>query len=86
MYTLLIRCEVFDPCRRLYVFKDQEKIESIGVSAEDFNEIAFELIHRYDIKHISLSGARMYMQGIEEQLKETGITTYSVDDLTFKYV
>ena len=86
MNTLLIRGEPFGPFQRLYVFKDNEKIESIGVQIEDLDEVAFDLIKRYDIKNINLSGARLYMQGIEKQLKEAGITTYSLDDLTFKYV
>lgn len=86
MNTLLIRCEVFDPCRRLYVFKDSEKIESIGVPIEDFNEVAFALIQKYNITHINLSGAKMYMEGIEKQMKEVGVTTYSIDDLSFRYV
>ena len=86
MYTLVVRCELFDAKRRLYVLKNTEKVEAIGVNAEDFDEIAFALIHKYNIKHINLSGARMYMEGIEKQLKEAGINTYSVDDLSFKYV
>lgn len=86
MNTLLIRGEPFGPFQRLYVFKDNEKTESIGVQMKDLDEVAFDLIKRYNIKHINLSGARLYMQGIEKQLKEAGITTYSLDDLTFKYV
>lgn len=86
MYTLLVRGEPFGPYQRLYVFENETKVESIGVPFEDLNEIAFALIKQYNIKHINLSGARVYMEGIEKQLKEAGVVTYSTDDLTFKYV
>lgn len=86
MNSLLIRGEPFGPFQHLYVFENDKRIESIGISIENLEEIAFALIEKYNITHINLSGSRVYMQGIEQQLKKAGVTTYSTDDLTFKYL
>lgn len=86
MYTLLIRGEPFELYQFLYVFKDDERIERIGVLMEDLETITFSLIAKYHIKQINLSGIRSFMEGIEKQIKDAGITTYSIDNLIFKHV
>ena len=86
MNRLIVRGEPFGPFQYISVFVDNERVESMGVQFDDLEEIVFALITKYDINHIDLSGAKGYMQGIEEKLKTTAVTTYSLDDLTFKYV
>ena len=86
MNRLIVRGEPFGPFQYISVFVDNERVESMGIQFDDLEEIVFALITKYGINHIDLSGAKGYMQGIEEKLKTTAITTYGLDDLTFKYV
>ena len=86
MNKLLIRGEVTGPKQYIYVFKDDKRVESIGVDINDLNEIAFACIQKYNITNIDLSGARMYMQGIEKSLIESGLTNYNISNLSFKYI
>jgi len=86
MNTILIHGSPVTPFYKICVVKEKAIVDTIGVQFEDLDEVIFELIKKYDIKHISFSGAKDYMEGIEKRLKETTVTTYSIDDLTFQYL
>ena len=87
MDRLLIRGELLGPFQHLYIFQNDKLVEKIGVNMNDLTEITFSLINKYQIKTIHLSGApRVFMEGIEQQIKQAGIDTYHLNDLTFKYV
>ena len=88
MYRLIIRGEPVGPFQHIYVFDNSDKlVTSLGVTLDDLEEVVFELIQKYNIKTIDLSGYKAYMEGIEKNLKETGITTYRLDsDISFRYV
>ena len=87
MDRILIRGELLGPFQHLYVFQKDRLIEKIGVNMNDLAEVTFALINRYQIKNINLSGGpRVFMEGIERQLRQAGIDNYNLDDLTFKYI
>ena len=86
MDRLIIRGEMFGPLLYVYIYKDGEKIDSIGVSMENLEEVVFASIEKYNITTIDLSGARGFMQGIEKSLREKEIAQYSTDKITFRYV
>ena len=86
MNRLIVRGEPVGPFQYISVFVDDQRVDSLGVQFEDLEELVFAYIEKYNIKHIDLSGARGYMEGIEEKLKRTAVETYSLDDLTFRYV
>lgn len=86
MHTLLIRGELFSPLQHIYIFENNNMIEKIGIEMDYLEDAVFAAIEKYNIKHINLSGAYQFMHGIENKLKHTGVETYSLDDLTFKYV
>lgn len=87
MKRLLIRGAATELFERIYVFNDENKIiESLGVRLEDLEETVFALLEKYSITEINLSGALVYVRGIEEKLKTPKTATYSVDNLTFHYV
>ena len=86
MNTILISGNPLNLFMQISVIKDKIITETIGAQFNDLDEIIFELIQKYNIKHISFAGAKDYMAGIEKKLKETTVTTYSIDDLTFQYL
>ena len=86
MNILIVRGEPVVPFQYISLFIDDQRVDSIGVQFEDLEEMVFAFIEKYNIKHIDLSGARGYMEGIEEKLKRTAVETYSLDDLTFRFV
>lgn len=86
MNRIIVRGEPVGPFQYVSVFVDNQRVESLGVKIDDLVDITFALITKYEISHIDLSGTRGYMQGIEQQLKTAAITTYGLNDLTFKYV
>lgn len=86
MNRLLIRGEMFGQFQYLYVFHGEQMIEKLGVTMDDMQETVFSLIQKHNIKHIDLSGAHRFMLGIEDQLKRASIETYSLDDISFRYI
>jgi hypothetical protein len=87
MKRLLIRGTPTEVFEHLYVFNDGDSVtESLGVRFEDLEETVFALLEKYKIKHIDLSGSRVYTEGIERQIRKAGATTYSINDLSFRYV
>ena len=87
MKRLLIRGTPTEVFEHLYVFNDGDVLtESIGVKFEDLEETVFALLSKYEINHIDLSGSRVYIEGIERQIRKAGATTYSINDLSFRYV
>ena len=87
MKRLLVRGTPTEVFEHLYVFNDEDVLtESIGVKFEDLEETVFALLAKYEINHIDLSGSRVYTEGIERQIRKAGATTYSINDLSFRYV
>ena len=86
MYKLLIRGEPVGPKQYVYIFKDDKRVETIGVDIADLKEIVLACVEKYDITSIDLSGARMYMQGIEKDLISSDLTSYNINSLSFRYI
>lgn len=86
MNRLILRGEPTGPFQKISVIVDNKKVDSLGVHYDDLLEVVFELLQKYNLTHIDLSGARIYMEGIERQIKEMGMAIYSMTDLEFRYV
>ena len=86
MDRIIIRGEPTGPFQHLYVYAKEKKVESIGIDFNDLEEVVFEILNKYNISHIDLSGPKTYMQGIEKLLTQANTTTYSTHNLTFRYV
>jgi hypothetical protein len=86
MDRIIIRGEMFGPFQHIYAYVNSVKVESIGVSMENLEEVVFALLDKYNLSHIDLSGSRMFMQGIEHSIKEKAVTQYSKGEITFRYV
>lgn len=86
MDRLIIRGEPVGEFQKVAVFYNGEKIDNIGIKFEDLIEIVFELLAKYHLNRIDLSGSRAYMEGIQQMVQEAAIKEYGIDNLTFKYV
>ena len=86
MYRLLVRCEPTAVFQHLYVLDKDSIVDQLGVKLDMLNEIAFEYIKKYNITKIDLSGARLYMQGIERSMREYGLDQYDNNTITYRYV
>lgn len=83
---VIIRGDVSSPFQHIYVYKNGERVDTIGVQFEDLAETVLGYLEKYELDCIELSGAIMYMQGIEKNIKEAITTKYSGKDFTFRYV
>lgn len=87
MDRIIIRGDLTAPYQRLYIYKNEERVDSIGVLFEDLAETTLACLEKYELTHIDLSGARAYMEGIEKTIKEELAKKYSnSSDITFRYV
>lgn len=83
---IIIHGDVSSPFQHIYVYKDGEKVDTIGVQLDDVAETVLSYLEKYELDCIELSGAIMYMQGIEKIIKDAVTTKYSGKDFTFRYV
>ena len=86
MNRIIIRGDVSDLFQHIYVYKDGEKIDSIGVLFEDVTETILIYLEKYDLHHIDLAGAKVYTQKLEQEIKDALILKYNTTDITFRYV
>ena len=83
---VIVRGDVASPFQHIYVYKNGERVDAIGVQFEDLAETVLSYLEKYELDCVELSGATNYMQGIEKIIKEQITTTYSGKDFTFRYV
>ena len=83
---IIIRGDVTSPFQHIYVYKNGERVDTIGVQFDDVAETVLSYLEKYELDCIELSGAIMYMQSIEKIIKEAIITKYNGKDFTFRYV
>ena len=83
---IIVRGDLTGPFQHIYVYKNGEKVDSIGVQFDDLPETVLSYLQKYDLNCIELSGAIMFMQGIEKEIKKAVTTEYSGKDFTFRYV
>ena len=50
--------------QKLYVFKDGEMVDQVGVTVEDLNDTLLALMDKYHIKQLDFSGTHNYAEGL----------------------
>ena len=86
MDRLIIRGEPTQLFQRITVIQDNQKTETIGVQIDTFEDIVFELLKKYNLNRIDLSGPKAYTSGLEMKIRNAGVAQYSVTDLDIRYV
>ena len=86
MDRIIIRGDLTAPYQHLYVYKNGERVDSIGVLFEDVVDTTLSCLKKYELTNIDLSGPRSYMTGIEKNIREAIITQYDFPEVTFRYV
>lgn len=69
----------FDVSQKFYVYEDGNKIDAIDVSINAMNKALFELIDKYDVHQIDLSGPKQYIKGLSNSFKEEELLKYNVN-------
>ena len=64
------------PFQKIYVFKNGNLMEQMGVKFEDAQEIISELCKVHNINQIDFSGTTSYGQKIGDELKKNCATKY----------
>lgn len=87
MNRIIIRGDISDLFQHIYVYKDGEKIDSVGVLFEDVPETVLAYLEEYDdLNNIDLAGAKVYTQKLEQNIKDALILKYNTTNITFRYV
>lgn len=86
MYKIVIHGSPVDPFLQVGVFENKELKDKKETNINNLHLVVFDFINIYSITEINLAGAKVYMQGIQQQLEKEGRTNYSIKDLTFNYV
>lgn len=83
---IIVRGDVSSPFQHIYVYKNGERVDTIGVQLDYVAETVLNYLQKYELDCIELSGATVYMQGFEKAIKETAIAQYAGKDFTIKYI
>lgn len=86
MDRIIVRGDLTAPYQHLYVYKNGERVDTIGVLFEDIVDTVLSYLKKYELINIDLSGPRIYMEGIEKNIKEAIIAQYNFPEVTFRYV
>lgn len=87
MISLMIHGSPVAPFQQVYIMKDNQIIDNLKAEFENLAEIVVDLCHKYKVNHIDLSGATLFMQGIEKQITALMIAKdYELNDIQFKYL
>ena len=85
MTTMIIHGSPVDPYFCIHVVEDTIVKETKETTINNLKDVIFNMITKYDIKHIAFSGHKSYMKGIQEQLS-TGNEWYSLYTLTYEFI
>lgn len=86
MDRVIIRSDPTTPYHHLYIYKNGERVDTIGVLFEDLIETALNCIKKYELTRVDLSGPRIYTEEIEKNISTAIKTDYSFLEITFRYV
>lgn len=86
MNKIIIRGEVASLYQHIYVYKNGERVDYIGVQFNDLAETVISCLEKYKLNQVTLSGSRFYMEGVEEEIKKANMTKYNNLEISFKYV
>ena len=76
----------FDLKQNIYVYEDGNKIEIIETKVDNFTSEMLQLINKYKIEDIELSGPKKYTKVIGTKVQEEYIMNYSNNNLNIKYI
>ena len=73
--------------QKIYVFKDGEMIDQVGVTVEELNETLLALMEKYSIKQLDFSGSHLYAQGLVKNFQESNPTLkFDINNIRIHYV
>ena len=77
----------FDTKQIIYVYEDNNKIDVVEATIDNFATVVSNLANKYGISDINLTGGpKQYIKKIGDQIKEEGLTNYSNNQIEIKYL
>ena len=86
MDRIIIRGDITAPYQHIYIYKNGDRVDSMGVLFDDLAEMVLCCLEKHELTHIDLSGSRFYMEGVEKIIKEAAINKYDNSEINFRYV
>lgn len=72
--------------QKLYVFKDGEMVDQVGVTVEDLNDTLLALMDKYRIKQLDFSGTHNYAEGLVHDFQAKSNLKFGINDIRINYV
>ena len=77
----------FEIKQLIYVYEDNNKIDVVEATIDDFATVVSNLANQYGISDINLTGGpKQYTKRIGDKIKEEGLTNYSNNQIEIKYL
>ena len=76
----------FDMKQSLYVYEDENQIDSCSFAVSNIDNIIFTFVDKYDIQYVDLVGPKQYVKGIKKKIKEAEFTKYSKNKLKINII
>lgn len=76
----------FDMKQSLYVYEDENQIDSYSFAVNDINDVIFIFVDKYDIQYVDLVGPKQYVEGIKKKIKEAESTKYNKNKLKINII
>lgn len=70
----------FEAEKTLMVYEDGNKIDIAKATSEDLYLTLFELMEKHKTSRLDLVGPKKYLTGLANQIRQTGIDKYSLDE------
>ena len=72
--------------QNVIVYEDGNKLDVISCTINDMPEAMLQLAKQYDLNNIELAGPVSYLKGIQKQIQELEMSTYSTNNIEIKLI
>lgn len=76
----------FDAYQTFYIYENGDFLETIQINMEDIPNTICNLSQTYDINQVDLSGAKLFNQGIVEQIQNNELMKYNKNKLIIRCI
>lgn len=67
----------FDTKQQIYVYENGNKIDTLSIFIDDFNETIFALSSKYNINQVDLTGPKQFARGLTSLFEKEEIKKYN---------
>ena len=71
------------PFQKIYVFKEGNLVDQMGIMPNNIVDIIFELVDKYQINDIDFSGTYSFGKSFMDEIKKQAVTQYKELNVNF---